>query len=123
VANVGSIDVTVVDPTHGRVETTVAAGDRPYGVAFAQGRAFVTNQYENTVTVINLATLDVSAILDVGEYPEGIDATSDDRQIVLANWFDNTVTIIDATTLAVVEDADTCDGPRAFGAFILGGEP
>ncbi len=120
VANVGTNDVTIVDPQTGKVLATVPVGDRPYGVAFAQGRAFVTNQYDGTVSVIDLDSLDVLKTLTVGEYPEGIDATKDQSRIVLANWFDNTVTIVDAATLSVIEDIDTCDGPRAFGAFILG---
>ncbi|WP_300035575.1 YncE family protein [uncultured Roseobacter sp.] len=120
VANVGTNDVTVADPATGVVLATIPVGDRPYGVAFAQGHAFVTNQYDGTVSVIDLETLTVTKTLSVGEYPEGIDATPDQSRIVLANWFDNTVTIIDAGTQSVIEDVETCDGPRAFGAFILG---
>ena len=96
--------------------------DSPYGVAFAAGRAFVTNQYENTVSVIAQQTLAVETTIDVGEYPEGIDTTADGQSIVLANWFDNTVTIIDANTLSVLKTIDTCDGPRAFGTFLHEGE-
>ncbi len=122
VANVGTNDVTVVDPQNGEILATVQVGDRPYGVAFAQGHAFVTNQYAGTVSVIDLDALTVTKTLTVGEYPEGIDATSDRNHVVLANWFDNTITIIDANKQTVIEDIETCDGPRAFGAFILGGQ-
>ena len=123
VANVGSNDVTVIDPIAGTVTATVAVGERPYGVAFARNRAFITNQYENTVSVIDLATFATLATLESGEYPEGIDPTSDGGHILLGNWLDNTVTKSDAETLSVVETIDTCDGPRAFGAFVLGGTP
>lgn len=120
VGNVGSDDVSVIDPVAGEVLATVAVGARPYGVAFAKGRAFVTNQYADTLSVIDLVSLDAVATLDTGEYPEGIDASRDGAQIVVANWFDNTVTIFDAETLSVVHTIETCDGPRAFGAFVLG---
>ncbi|WP_299402338.1 YncE family protein [uncultured Roseobacter sp.] len=120
VGNVGSNDVTVIHVESGAVAATVPVGERPYGVAFAQGRAFVTNQYEDTVSVIDLKTLEPAGTLDTGEYPEGIDTSSDGRHILVANWFDNTVTIFNTETLSMVDEIETCDGPRAFGAFILG---
>ncbi|PWR04270.1 hypothetical protein DKT77_01890 [Meridianimarinicoccus roseus] len=122
VGNVGSNDVSVIDPTAGRVTATVPVGERPYGIAFAAGRAFVSNQYADTVSVIDLATLDPNGLIEVGEYPEGIDATADGRYVAVANWFGNTLSVIDATSLGVVEEIATCDGPRAFGAFLVGGE-
>lgn len=119
VGNVGSNDVTVIDLANQEVTAAVPVGDRPYGVAFAQKRAFVTNQYEDSLSVIDLETLTPLTKLETGEYPEGIDTTTDGRRIVVANWFDNTVTIFDAKTLSVIQDIDTCDGPRAFGTFLL----
>ena len=118
VANVGTNDVTVLDPDSGEVLAAVKVGERPYGVAFANGRAFVTNQYADSVSVIDLETLRPLATIGVGEYPEGIDATSDGAIIVVANWFSNTVSLIDAAGLEVVDDIETADGPRAFGVFI-----
>jgi len=67
-----------------------------------------------------LASLSHEAKVDVGEYPEGIDNTTDGVAILVANWFDNTVTKINATTLNVVQTYETGDGPRAFGEFVLG---
>ncbi|MGB0905028.1 MAG: YncE family protein, partial [Mangrovicoccus sp.] len=59
VGNVGSNDVTILDPQQGEILATLPVGERPYGVAFAKGQAFVTNQYENTVSVIDLDSLTV----------------------------------------------------------------
>ena len=122
VGNVGTNDVTVIDPADGTILATIAVGERPYGVAFAGGRAFVTNQYANSISVIDLSTLTSVAEVAVGEYPEGIDATADGNRVVFANWFENTVTVMDAKTRSVIYNIDTCDGPRAFGEFLLGGE-
>ena len=119
VGNVGSNDVTVLGPATGEVLATVGVGERPYGVAFAQGRAFVTNQYENTVSVIALSDLTHEGKIEVGEYPEGIDDNAEGTRIVVANWFDNTISLIDARTLTVLQTLDTADGPRAFGEFVL----
>lgn len=121
VGNVGSNDVSVVDPVVGTVTATIPVGERPYGVTFTRDRAFVSNQYENTVSVIDLETLTEMARVEVGEYPEGIDTTADETRIVVANWFDNTLSIIDASTAEVLVSHDTCDGPRAFGNFLSGG--
>ena len=122
VGNVGSNDVTVMDPVSGETLATVPVGQRPYAVAFAAGRAFVTDQYDNTVSVIDLETLTRETKIVVGEYPEGIDTAPNGKHVVLANWFDNTISVIDAITLSVLFEIDTCDGPRAFGTFLLGGE-
>ena len=121
VANVGSNDVTVLHPETGDA-TTVPVGERPYGVAFAAGRAFVSNQYADTVSVIDLVSLEHLATIEVGEYPEGIDSSADGRHVAVVNWFDNTLNLIDANTLTVVSEYATGDGPRAFGTFILGGD-
>ena len=121
-ANVGSNDVTVIDPETADIVARLPVGDRPYGVAFANDRAFVTNQYEDTVSVFAMDTLDPLGKRPTGEYPEGIDSSSDGKNIIVANWFDNTVTVIDAATLSMLNEIETCDGPRAFGEFVMGDE-
>jgi YVTN family beta-propeller protein len=92
-------------------------GERPYGVTFSKGRAFVTNQYANTLSVIDLATLIPVATIETNEYPEGIDTTADGR-VIFSNWFDNTIQVMDPDTLEITDSFDTADGPRAFGRFI-----
>ena len=96
----------------------VAVGMRPYAVALAQGRGFVTDQYGGTVSVFDLATLKSVKRITVGDYPEGIAATADGRRIIVANWESNTVSVIDAVALKVVGEGKVGDGPRAFGAFL-----
>lgn len=117
-ANVGSDSVTVIDPETKSIVATVPVGDRPYGVAFAGGRGFTTDQYADTVSIYRLSDFALEGALDVGEYPEGIDATPDGRLIVSANWFSNTVSLIDPDTVEVVGEIETGDGPRADGKFI-----
>ncbi len=118
-ANVGSDSVTVIDPKTSSVVATVPVGTRPYGVAFANGRAFTSDQYADTVSVYRLSDLTPEKVLEVGEYPEGIDATPNGRLVVSTNWFSNTVSLIDPETLEIVGEIETGDGPRADGKFIL----
>lgn len=117
-ANVGSDSVTVVDPDTGTIVATIPVGARPYGVAFARGRGFVTNQYADTVTVFDQSDHSVIDTIDVGEYPEGIDVSKDGQHIFVANWFSNNLMMIDAEKLDILAEIDTGDGPRAFGQFI-----
>ena len=117
-ANVESDDVSVVDLAERRVVATVKVGKRPYCVALAQGRAFVTDQYAETVSVFDTETFAPVAKVEVGEYPEGIAASRDGKTIYVANWFSDELWSIAADSLEVVAKAKTGDGPRAFGAFI-----
>jgi YVTN family beta-propeller protein len=117
-ANVGSNDVSVIDLADNNEIGRVKSGLRPYAVALAQGRGFITDQYDGTVTVFDLATLAPIKRITVGDYPERIAATSDARRIIVANWESNMLSIIDAGELKVVADIKVGDGPRAFGAFL-----
>lgn len=117
-ADVGSNTVTAVDPVSGQVLGHAATRERPYAVAFAGGRGFVTNQYDDSVSVFDAQSLAAIATIETGEYPEGIDTTADGRQIVVANWFSNSLTVIDPLSLEVVGEIATGDGPRAFGRFL-----
>jgi YVTN family beta-propeller protein len=96
----------------------VPAGERPYVVALAGGRGFVTNQYAGTVSVFDRATLKPVATIEVGDHPEGIAATPDGTRLYVANWGSNTLSVIDAATLAVLREIKVADGPRAFGDFL-----
>ncbi|HEU0145389.1 MAG TPA: YncE family protein, partial [Bradyrhizobium sp.] len=117
-ANVGSNDVSVIDIA-GRSEIgRVKTGLRPYAVALAQGRGFVTDQYDGTVTVFDVGTLQPVKRINVGQYPEGIAATADGRRVIVANWESNTLSIIDADSLKVIGEVKVGDGPRAFGVFL-----
>jgi YVTN family beta-propeller protein len=110
--------VSVIDLADAREIGRVKVGLRPYVVALAQGRGFVTDQYGGTVSVFDLATLQPIKRITVGDYPEGIAATADARRIIVANWESNTLSIIDAEKLTVVGEIRVGDGPRAFGAFL-----
>ena len=67
--------------------------------------------------MIDTASLQEIAVIDVGEKPEGIDTHPNDRLVYVANWFDNNVSVIDAQTMKVIETIETGEGSRAFGKF------
>ncbi len=117
-ANVGSNDVTVIDLSARRVVGHVMVGERPYAVALAAGKGFVSDQYGGTVTVFDVGDLRTLATLRVGGYPEGSAPSRDGRRVFVANWDSGTLTAIDVETLTVSGELRVGDGPRAFGAFI-----
>ncbi|MDA9464949.1 YVTN family beta-propeller repeat protein [Bradyrhizobium sp. CCBAU 53415] len=111
-------DDDVIDIAEGREVARVPVGMRPYAVALAQGRGFVTDQYGGTVSVFDLASLKPIKRINVGDYPEGINATADGKRVVVACWESNVLDVIDAAELKVISEIKTGDGPRAFGAFL-----
>ncbi|MBO6551185.1 MAG: beta-propeller fold lactonase family protein, partial [Rhizobiales bacterium] len=50
-ANVKSHDVSILDLTTNKLIKSVKVGNRPYAVALAKGKAFVSDQYNETVSV------------------------------------------------------------------------
>lgn len=117
-ANVVSNDVSAIDVAAGRETGRVATGQRPYVIALAAGKGFVTDQYSDTVTVFDPATLKTIAAIDVGDHPEGIAATRDGKTVVVANWGDNSLSLIDPSSLKITGTVTTGDGPRSFGDFL-----
>ena len=110
--------MSIVDLATRKVTARLPVGARPYGVAFAGGKSFVTNQGSGSVSVFGIADMKLVTTIRVGDYPEGIAATADGSAIYVACWADNTLVRIDAATLAVTGKADVGDGPRAFGKFL-----
>ena len=109
--------MSVIDLAAGREIGRVPTGRRPYVIALAAGRGFVTGQYAGSVTVFDLATLKPVADIDVGDHPEGIAADADGH-LYVANWGDNTLSVLDARTLTVTATIPTGNGPRSFGDFL-----
>ncbi|MFC1326233.1 MAG: hypothetical protein G8D85_06220 [gamma proteobacterium symbiont of Ctena orbiculata] len=102
---------------------TIAVGSTPYGVAIAPDsrRVFVTNQHENTLSVIDPEKLEETHRLAIGEFPEGIIAHPDDGRVYIANWFDNELVVLDVESLQIIKQIPTGESPRAFGVFVAGG--
>lgn len=64
--------------------------------------AYVTNSDDDTVSVISLATRQVIATINVGDYPLGVAVTPDAQRVYVTNWLSNSVSVIDATVGGVV---------------------
>ena len=86
-----------------RVIATIAVGQRPIYVAADEktNHIYVSNQAEDTVSVIDGATNRVLATLNVGRDPNGIAVNSETNTIYVANLTSGTLSIIDGTSLRV----------------------
>jgi YVTN family beta-propeller protein len=63
--------------------------------AEAQPFAYITNNIDGTVSVIDTATNMVMTTLTVGSAPEGVAVTPDGRHAYVANEGSNNVSVID----------------------------
>jgi len=102
--------------------TSIAVGAQPTGIAVTPDGKFVyvTNQSDNTVSVINVANNTVLPIsIPVGAEPIGIALTPDGKFAYVANFGSNTVSVINtATNTVLASQIAVGSGPAAFGSFI-----
>jgi YVTN family beta-propeller protein len=75
--------------------------------------AYVTNQFDNTVSVIDSATNTVTATIEVESFPSGIALTPNGMFAYVANSISNSVSVIATATNAVVATVPV--GPGAEG--------
>ncbi len=86
-------------------EATVAVGLEPTAVAISPdgGRAYVTNNSDGTVSVIDTATgTPIGQPIPVGEQPQDLVASPDGRRVYVTNTRSASVSVIDAGTATVV---------------------
>ena len=81
---------------------------------------YVTNQFNNLVSVINTATNTVvGAPISVGNQPVGVAVSPNGARVYVANISSGNVSVIDTATNTVVGAAIAVGGgPFAFGQFI-----
>jgi YVTN family beta-propeller protein len=116
VVNAGDGTVTVFDTVTNRiVRPYVYVGSAPNGIAVndAGTRVVVANSFEDSVSVIDTRTWNVTRVV-VGDGPYGV-AISGDRALV-TNEYDDTVSAVDLTTNAVVATIAVGDSPTGIAA-------
>ena len=89
------------------VVANVHVGNYPFGVAYDSGKdeIFVTNNYDDTVSVISDSDNTVEATIPVGEGPYGVAYDSGKGEIFVADNYDNTTSVIsdgDNTVVATI---------------------
>src|SRR5580704_6662264 len=82
------------------ISATIPVGHDATSVAVSPGgtRAYVTNFYSNTISIINIASNQVTATIPAGHRPYAVALTPNGQRAYVANVFGNTVTVIDTAT-------------------------
>ena len=87
-------------------QTTITVGTSPVDVAVtgvSGSRAYVSNYYDNTVSVIDTNTNTVIKTISVGASPYNLAASPDGTRVYVANVNANTVSVIDTNTNTVAD--------------------
>lgn len=115
VLNKTSNSVSVIDGDTDTVVSTVGVGVAPKAVAIdtSTGRAWVTNEKSNTVTVIGTDDK-VAATITVGARPIGIAIDPPNSRVFVANTGAHTVSVIRSDTLTNEATLPVGQGPWAI---------
>lgn len=128
VANAEKNSVTILNITNPAIAPAVIAevpvGKEPRNVAISNDDlfAYVTNQADGTVSVINLTTNTVAKTVTVGTEPYGIAVTPFDGKVWVANSASDTISVIrpsDNTVERTIDVSSKIHNPR--GIAITGG--
>jgi YVTN family beta-propeller protein len=98
----------VISDSTNTVVATIPVGESPYNIAYdsAKGELFVTNSYDNTVSVISDSTNTVVATIPVGTEPFSIAYDSGKSEIFVVNFSTDTrnysLSVISDSTNTVV---------------------
>jgi YVTN family beta-propeller protein len=85
----------------------------PDGITFSydKNKIFVTNFYDNTVSVINATDYTKIKDIPVGKGPVGITYSDEKKMVYVSNFKNNTVSVINATDSTKIKDIPVGKGP------------
>ncbi|MDQ0934201.1 beta-N-acetylglucosaminidase domain-containing protein [Streptomyces turgidiscabies] len=112
-ANFSGASVSSVDLATG-TSTEIPVGDNPGEVVVSSdGRiAYAANQGSDTVSVIDVVSVKVTATVRVGDVPAGLALTPDGRTLWVADYSDDAVQPIDLATGTAGAKIAVGDGPE-----------
>jgi YVTN family beta-propeller protein/YD repeat-containing protein len=82
--------------------------------------AYVTNEGDNSVSVIDTSSNIVVDTINVGDSPVGIAISPDDAFIYVANQFDDSVSVVDTSINSVIATINVGFGPRHLAVSLDG---
>lgn len=83
-------------------------------MATSTGRIFVTNERDDTVSVLNGSSHKVEATVKVGERPRGIGISPDGSEIYVAISEENKIIALDPKSLKILREFNAGQDPEAF---------
>jgi len=82
--------------------------------------AYVSNERDNTISVVDLDQMKTVGTVPVGQRPRGITMTKDGSEILVCASDDDTIQIIDTKTLRVVGSLPSGPDPETFALHVSG---
>src|SRR5580700_10768764 len=116
------ITMTHAAMSGGRVATWLLAGVlvAAVGQRAEAYTAYVSNERDNTISVVDLDQMKTVKTIPVGQRPRGITMTKDGKYILVCASDDDTIQIIDADTLHIVGDLPSGPDPETFALHVSG---
>ena len=114
VNNSNKIEVIGIRSWKNKATIDMPTGSSPYYLADGgNGKAYITNLYTNSVSVLNLSTLQLIGSIDVGANPEAILVHQGLAYVANGGFgFGNTVSVINLATNQVQQNIPVGDNPR-----------
>ncbi|MDQ1253377.1 MAG: hypothetical protein QG646_2544 [Euryarchaeota archaeon] len=106
IRNTATVYSDQLDPKSDVVVVPICVGGGPY--------AYITNEYENTVFLIDTATNAVAGIVKVGSNPVGVAVSPDGTKAYVANYYGKTVSVIDTATNTVTANVNVGNSPNGI---------
>ena len=75
---------------------------------------YVSNEKDNTVSVVDSTTMEVVKTINVGQRPRGITISHDGKLIYLCASDDDSIEVIDTATLQIVDTLPSGPDPELF---------
>jgi YVTN family beta-propeller protein len=103
-------------------QAALALALSPACLACAEPFAYITNQGSHDVSVIDVATNQVVALVPVGRSPAGVVASSRAGRVFVSNPDSKTISVIDMRAQQVVQTLTAGDGPVGIDAALDGSQ-
>jgi YVTN family beta-propeller protein len=86
-----------VDPSTKAIKGRIQLGQRPHSIVISKvsNLAYVSNQWSNTLSVIDIPQLQIIDTIDVGAGPGGIDMDETGKTLFVANTYSDDISIVD----------------------------
>jgi YVTN family beta-propeller protein len=104
IKNTATVYSDQLDPKSAIADVPIRVGGSPY--------AYITNEYENTVSVIDTATNIVTGIVKVGSNPVGVAVSPDGKKAYAVNEGSNSVSVIDMATNNIIATVSVGTNPN-----------
>src|SRR5665213_2265530 len=80
--------------------------------------AYVSNERDNTISVVDLDQMKTVGTIPVGQRPRGITLTKDGSQLLVCASDDDTIQIIDTKTLRIIGTLPSGPDPETFALHV-----